>query len=41
VPADEESRAKIGEEDQPEYDIQRFYQPMARRERRRDDEGQR
>src|SRR5262245_26361282 len=39
--ADEKPGAEIGEEDQPEQDIQHFDQPVARRERGRDDEHQR
>src|SRR6476469_9825722 len=39
--ADEKPSAEIGEEDQPEHDIQHFNQPVARRERGGDDERQR
>src|SRR5262245_24978379 len=41
MPADKKAGAEIGEEDQPEHDIQHFDQPVARRERGRDNERQR
>ncbi len=40
MPADEKPGAEVGEEDQPEHDIERFDEPVTRRERGRDDKHQ-
>src|SRR6185369_4617809 len=40
MPADKKPGTEIGEEDQPEQDIQHFDQPMARRERGGNNERQ-